>query len=143
VPGGYVFPVLGIVSCLYLMLYLPVATWVRFLGWLNIGMVIYWVYGRVHSPLVDQAETARRSGLESFGNFTLAAGVLLLFNGFFMTILGFMTVFGVTTEELAKWHEINVTPEQSDKLGLVILGIGAVVAVVGRLLSKSGKASAA
>jgi APA family basic amino acid/polyamine antiporter len=143
VPGGYLFPVLGIVSCLYLMLYLPVATWVRFLGWLNIGMVIYWVYGRVHSPLVDQAERARRSGLENFGNFTLAAGVLLLFNGFFMTILGFMTVLGVTTEELAKWHEIGVTPEQSDTLGLIILGVGAVVAIVGRVLSKSGKASAA
>ena len=143
VPGGYLFPILGIVSCMYLMLYLPVATWIRFLGWLNIGMCIYWVYGRVHSPLVDKAEAARRTSLEGFGNFTLAAGVLLLFNGFFMTILGFMTVFGVTTEELAKWHEIGVTPEQSDKLGLIILGAGAVVAVIGRLLAKSGKASAA
>ena len=143
VPGGFVIPVLGIVSCLYLMLSLPVATWVRFLGWLNIGLLIYWVYGRVHSPLVDKAEAARRTPLEGFGNFTTAAGVLLLFNGFFMTILGFMTVLGVTTEELAKWHEIGVTPEQSDTLGLIILGVGAVVAIIGRVLSKSGKASAA
>jgi hypothetical protein len=143
VPGGFVIPVLGIVSCLYLMLSLPVATWVRFLGWLNIGLLIYWVYGRVHSPLVDKAEAARRTALEGFGNFTLAAGVLLLFNGFFMTILGFMTVLGVTTEELAKWHEIGVTPEQSDTLGLIILGVGAVIAIIGRVLSKSGKASAA
>ena len=34
-------------------------TWVRFLGWLDIGMVIYWFYGRTHSPLVNRAEAAR------------------------------------------------------------------------------------
>jgi APA family basic amino acid/polyamine antiporter len=40
VPGGPIFPVLGILSCAYLMLSLPVITWVRFLVWLNIGFVI-------------------------------------------------------------------------------------------------------
>ena len=143
VPGGFVIPVLGIVSCLYLMLSLPVATWVRFLGWLNVGMLIYWVYGRVHSPLRDAAEAARRTPLENVGNFVTVAGALLLFNGFFMTILGFMTVLGITTEELAKWHEIGVTPEQSDQLGLLVLGAGLVVFVIGRLLAKSGKAATA
>jgi APA family basic amino acid/polyamine antiporter len=142
VPGGFVIPVLGIVSCLYLMLSLPVATWVRFLGWLNIGMLIYWVYGRVHSPLRDAAEAARRTPVENIGNFVTVAGALLLFNGFFMTILGFMTVLGITTEELAKWHEIGVTPEQSDQLGLMVLGAGLVVFVIGRLVAKSGKAAA-
>ena len=142
VPGGFVIPVLGIVSCLYLMLSLPVATWIRFLGWLNIGMLIYWVYGRVHSPLRDEAEAARRTALENIGNFVTVAGALLLFNGAFMTILGFMTVLGITTEELAKWHEIGVTPEQSDQVGLMVLGAGVVVFVIGRLLAKSGKAAA-
>ena len=37
VPFGPVFPVLGILSCSYLMLSLPVITWVRFLVWLNSG----------------------------------------------------------------------------------------------------------
>ena len=44
---------------LYLMVSLSVMTWVRFLGWLDIGMVIYWFYGRTHSPLADRAEAAR------------------------------------------------------------------------------------
>ena len=139
VPGGFLIPGLGIASCLYLMLSLPVATWIRFLGWLNIGMLIYWFYGRVHSPLADPAEAARRSGLESFGNFVVVAGFLVLFNGFFMTILGLMTVLGITTEELAKWHEIGVTPEQSDTLGLLVLGVGAVLLVAGRVIARSGK----
>ena len=39
VPFGPVFPILGILSCSYLMLSLPVLTWVRFLVWLDIGMI--------------------------------------------------------------------------------------------------------
>jgi hypothetical protein len=139
VAGGPVIPVLGILSCTYLMLSLPVATWVRFLGWLNVGMLIYWFYGRVHSPLVDAREAAARSTLEGVGNFVTVAGALLMFNGFFMAILGFMTVLGMTTEELVKWYEIGVTPEQSDQLGLMILGAGVVTSVIGRLVAKAGR----
>ncbi|HEY8535972.1 MAG TPA: amino acid permease [Vicinamibacterales bacterium] len=139
VPGGFVIPVLGILSCLYLMLSLPVATWVRFLGWLNIGMLIYWFYGRTHSPLADREELARRTTLESVGNFITVVGALLLFNGFFMTVLGLMTVYGITTEELAKWHEIGVTAEQSDRFGLMVLAAGVVTFIVGRLLARAGR----
>ena len=139
VAGGPVIPVLGIVSCLYLMLNLPVATWVRFLGWLNIGMLIYWFYGRVHSPLADAREAAARTGQENLGNFVTVIGALLIFNGFFMAILGFMTTFGMTSETLIRWHEIGVTAEQSDRLGLIIFGIGIVTVIAGRLLAKAGR----
>ena len=54
VPFGYLFPVLGVLSCLYLMLSLSAVTWVRFLVWLDLGMMIYWFYGRTHSPLADR-----------------------------------------------------------------------------------------
>jgi hypothetical protein len=138
VPFGPVFPVLGIISCLYLMLSLAVLTWVRFLVWLNIGMVIYWFYGRRHSPLRDPAETARRTGTEAIGNFVTVFGALGLFNGFFMTVLGLMTVTGITTETTAKWHEIGVTPEQSDTLGLYGLGIGLGLFIIGRVLARAG-----
>jgi APA family basic amino acid/polyamine antiporter len=47
-------PLAAIVSCGYLMFELPLVTWIRFLVWLAIGMVIYWVYSRkrsvLHSP---------------------------------------------------------------------------------------------
>ena len=63
-------------------------------------------------------------------------GALLIFNGFFMALLGFMTTFGMTSETLIKWHEIGVTAEQSDRLGLIIFGIGIVTVIAGRLLAR-------
>jgi APA family basic amino acid/polyamine antiporter len=51
VPGSPVVPALGILSCAYLMSYLPFDTWLRLIVWLAIGMVIYGLYGYQHSKL--------------------------------------------------------------------------------------------
>ncbi len=42
-------PALGIVACLYLILGLPWITYIRFAGWLIIGLVVYFMYGYKHS----------------------------------------------------------------------------------------------
>ncbi len=44
-------PALGIVSCFYLILGLPWITYIRFAGWLVIGMVVYFAYGYKHSKV--------------------------------------------------------------------------------------------
>ncbi len=51
-----VIPSLGIVSCLLLMLSLPLTTWIRFGAWMALGLVIYFVYGRHNS---EAAQTDR------------------------------------------------------------------------------------
>ncbi len=50
-PGVPVVPILGILFCLYLMAGLPFDTWMRLLGWLALGLAIYFGYGRKHSVL--------------------------------------------------------------------------------------------
>jgi APA family basic amino acid/polyamine antiporter len=45
------FPIIGIILCGYLMKYLERDTWIRFVVWLAIGLVIYFAYGRRHSRL--------------------------------------------------------------------------------------------
>jgi APA family basic amino acid/polyamine antiporter len=148
VPGGSVLPVLGVLSCVYLMVNLTVMTWVRFLVWLDIGMVIYWFYGRTHSPLVDRAEAARRPAAESVGNLLTISGYMLLFNGFCVLLLGLLTQWGVTTEELAKWHELDalisrigmhINPDIADRFGITILLIGAVVLAAGLVVRRSAR----
>jgi hypothetical protein len=146
VPLGPLFPVLGILSCSYLMLSLPVITWVRFLVWLNIGLIIYWFYGRTHSPLYKDEEGRRRTPLQGFANFVTAFGLLALFNGVCMFLLGLLTELGVTTETLAKWHEldeltsrylgIHVSAETADTFGLQLLGVSVGVYVLGLILQK-------
>jgi basic amino acid/polyamine antiporter, APA family len=44
-------PVLGILSCVYLMFRLPYKTWERLLIWMAIGLVIYFAYGIRKSKL--------------------------------------------------------------------------------------------
>jgi basic amino acid/polyamine antiporter, APA family len=46
VPLMPVLPIVSALACLWLMLNLPGDTWVRFLGWMVLGVVIYFVYGR-------------------------------------------------------------------------------------------------
>jgi APA family basic amino acid/polyamine antiporter len=46
-----VVPFLGIAFCILLMLSLPAANWLRLFGWLALGLVIYFAYGRRHSIL--------------------------------------------------------------------------------------------
>lgn len=146
VPLGFAIPVLGVIFCVYLMVSLSVMTWVRFLGWLDVGMVIYWFYGRTHSPLVNVAEASTRTGAEKFANFCKICGYMLLFNGFCITLLAYLTEWGVTNEELAKWHELDsvlqyigmhINPEIADAFGLKILLAGAVVAALGFVLGRS------
>jgi APA family basic amino acid/polyamine antiporter len=50
-PFSPIFPALGGLFCLYLMLSLPQITWLRFLVWLAIGLIVYFGYSRIHSGL--------------------------------------------------------------------------------------------
>ncbi|MCL6503877.1 MAG: amino acid permease, partial [Pirellulales bacterium] len=53
-PLGPVVPILGIASCLTLMLSLGAENWLRLAIWLAIGLLIYFCYGRRHSRLGKQ-----------------------------------------------------------------------------------------
>jgi basic amino acid/polyamine antiporter, APA family len=52
VPGGdYLVPVLGVISCMGLIYYLPPSSWMRFFLWLLTGAFVYVLYGYRHSRL--------------------------------------------------------------------------------------------
>ncbi len=51
VPFVPVIPLLAVAFCVYLALQLPATTWLSFGGWLAVGLVIYFLYGRKHSKL--------------------------------------------------------------------------------------------
>ena len=53
-PGGITAPVLSVAFCVLLMSGLPILTWMRFFGWLAIGLGIYSFYSRHHSEFAQK-----------------------------------------------------------------------------------------
>lgn len=54
VPASPYVPLLGIVSCVLLMLTLPLATWIRLIVWTLIGIAIYFGYGRARASRIGK-----------------------------------------------------------------------------------------
>jgi APA family basic amino acid/polyamine antiporter len=54
-PFSPLVPLLGIAFCGYLMVSLPLVTWLRFFIWMAVGMVIFFAYSRRRSLLAQQA----------------------------------------------------------------------------------------
>ncbi len=52
-------PILGIISALYLMSNLPLITWAVMIGWLLVGLVIYFSYSIKHSKVQAAARWRR------------------------------------------------------------------------------------
>ncbi|MGZ8225541.1 MAG: amino acid permease [Methylococcaceae bacterium] len=50
-PFSPLFPILGMLSCGSLMAFLPSLTWLRFVVWLVIGLIVYFSYSIRHSKL--------------------------------------------------------------------------------------------
>jgi APA family basic amino acid/polyamine antiporter len=61
VPFSPWFPLLGIAFAVYLMVDLPLSTWIRFLAWLLVGILIYVAYGFRRSRVGEQVEEGRET----------------------------------------------------------------------------------
>ncbi|TDB86074.1 amino acid permease [Actinomadura sp. KC216] len=59
-PWVPVIPILSVLACLFVMINLPVETWLRFLAWLAIGIVVYALYGYRNSRLQRSSEPAKK-----------------------------------------------------------------------------------
>ncbi|WP_241387513.1 amino acid permease [Rhodococcus sp. CH91] len=51
VPLVPLVPILSVLACVWLMVNLSVETWLRFVVWMLLGLIIYFVYSRHHSVL--------------------------------------------------------------------------------------------
>lgn len=74
-----VVPILGILTCLCMMLFLPADTWIRLVLWMLIGLDIYACYGVKHSKL--EQHIPRRSGLTILNMIGIALSVLSVITG--------------------------------------------------------------
>jgi basic amino acid/polyamine antiporter, APA family len=83
-------PILGIVTCLFMMVFLPMDTWIRLLVWMLIGLDIYLVYGAKNSKLGNGTDS--RKGMKIARYTGLALAVLLIVAGLLhQYVMGFDT----------------------------------------------------
>jgi APA family basic amino acid/polyamine antiporter len=83
-------PILGIATCLFMMVFLPMDTWIRLLVWMLIGMDVYLVYGAKHSHLGNG--TSNRKGMKIARLTGLGLCGLLVIAGFLhQYVMGFDT----------------------------------------------------
>jgi APA family basic amino acid/polyamine antiporter len=73
-------PLLGVGVCLFMMVFLPMDTWIRLLVWMLIGLDIYLVYGAKNSHLGNG--TSSRKGMKMARTTGIILAVLLAIVGF-------------------------------------------------------------
>lgn len=73
-------PILGIATCLFMMVFLPADTWIRLVLWMIIGLDIYLAYGAKNSHLGNGTEN--RVGMHTARYVGVALSILLIITGF-------------------------------------------------------------
>jgi APA family basic amino acid/polyamine antiporter len=83
--GPWLLPILGAVSCLGLIWYLPQASWWRFVGWLLLGLAVYAGFGYSRSLIGKSLGRPTRTPFclkaASLGCLLMAAGMFTIPHG--------------------------------------------------------------
>jgi len=113
-------PVLGVVSCAYLMSELAVSNWARFGSWLLFGLGIYFSYGYINSHV----------GKESGRNSTSSTELKLASIGFYVAAIGLaIFAFGFVNDFI-----LYLVPALEKSLKYIALGsfiVGLAVGIYG------------
>ncbi|HEV2704409.1 MAG TPA: amino acid permease [Pyrinomonadaceae bacterium] len=136
--GPWLFPVLGALSCVLLMYYLPGGSWWRFIGWLMLGLSIYFAYGYTRSAIGREAGRPTKTPPVLK---VVAVGFLLISFGLFVIPhdTGFGQLFDEATTSGAKDHTRALLGLVSSALGL-LLALGGLALYSSRQTPESGAA---
>jgi APA family basic amino acid/polyamine antiporter len=120
--GAWLIPMLGAACCIFLMFYLPPTSWWRFIGWLVLGMSIYFSYGYTHSVV------GRESGRPAKPPGQNLAGL-----GFLLAAIGLFTIphdAGLPTLVREALHA-GVEDHLRSLIGLSLIGLGLIAGIAG------------
>jgi APA family basic amino acid/polyamine antiporter len=124
--GAYFLPLLGAMSCAFLIYYLPEGSYWRFLGWLAIGLSVYFSYGYTRSTVGQKLGRPDRTPLMLKIS---AIGFLLVAVGLF-TIphdATFVQLFNKLFDPSEAQHKRTLTGFAIVALGIAV-GVGCALA---------------
>ncbi len=71
-------PILGIGTCFYIMVFLPLDTWIRLVVWMLIGLDVYLFYSIKHSVLLEVQDNSSKKANKIIGICALSLVVVLI-----------------------------------------------------------------
>lgn len=108
VPFGNIIPILGIMTCLFLMIFLPFDTWIRLLVWMIIGLDIYTWYGLKNSKI-------NKNNVNKKGQ--------MILNLSCVAISSILVIISV-------WHQTSIGWNQDKTLSISALIIGSIHIII-------------
>jgi APA family basic amino acid/polyamine antiporter len=129
--GPYFLPLMGVASCLFLMVYLPPASWWRFIGWLVLGFAVYSAYGYSRS-LIGQ----------KLGRPSRTSGPLKIASvGFLSAAVGLFTIphHAGLGELLAQAGNAAAEDHNRALVGLTLIGVGLILGIVGLMMETGNR----
>ena len=126
--GAWLLPMLGVVSCLFLIYYLPPSSWWRFVAWLLIGLAVYLSYGYAKSAL------GQKEGRPS----VTPSWLLLLALGSFLLAIGILAVpHHATLSEISAQVSAG---SRTTTFAVASIGLGLLLGIVGSVIGMTKKA---
>jgi APA family basic amino acid/polyamine antiporter len=129
--GPFLLPTLGVLSCLFLMFYLPPASWWRFIGWLVLGFAIYSAYGYSRSVIGQKLGRPSRT----------SSALKIASLGFLLTASGLFTIpHNAGLIELLRLAGAAGGPGHGRSLlGLSLIVIGLILGTIGMFMESSNR----
>jgi APA family basic amino acid/polyamine antiporter len=132
--GAWLLPMMGAVSCLFLMYYLPPTSWWRFIAWLMLGLSIYLSYGYARSEL------GRKAGRHP----VTTPGLKMAGLGFFLVAIGLFTIPHGPLSELYGKMMSGMEEGKRTIFAFGCIALGLVLGIIGSFVgtkqeSTSGK----
>jgi hypothetical protein len=122
---------LGAVSCLFLMYYLPPTSWWRFVAWLMLGLSVYLSYGYARSELGQKSGRLGRTepwlSLLAIGSFLFAIGLLAIPHGSSLSEL---------------YSEVTTAGGERSMFALGCLALGVVFGIIGIVTGSTSRKTA-
>jgi APA family basic amino acid/polyamine antiporter len=126
--GAWLLPMMGAVSCLFLMYYLPPTSWWRFVAWLMLGLSIYLSYGYARSELGRKFD---RPGATTPG--LKVAGL-----GFFLVAIGLFTIpHDAGLGDLYGKMMSGMAEGKRTIISFACIGLGLALGIIGSIVGTS------
>jgi APA family basic amino acid/polyamine antiporter len=128
--GAWPLPILGAVSCIFLMYYLPPTSWWRFVAWLLLGLAVYLSYSYSRSEIGKKIGRAQIT----------APWLMLMALGSFLLAIGLLTIpHDASLSNLLMQLKGGFASARQTFVGSVLIAFGVIFAIAGSIIGLSQK----